>query len=132
MVYMSSSGLDYSPIVKGWIGRDRQPQEGDVLQPLFEASFAAIYRYFSTALTSKMEILECMIVSQVIINLADSTRSFSCLIFLPPINCKGMQIVERSTAGQREQRRRVEDPSREAVRVRIDVELRRIPRIGRS
>lgn len=64
MVYMSSSGLNFSPIVKGWINRERQAQEGEILLPLFEASFCHIYNYFSTALVSKMEILECMIVSQ--------------------------------------------------------------------
>jgi dynein heavy chain len=64
MVYMSSSGLDYLPIVKGWVMRERQVQEGDVLLPLYESTFVPIYRYFSTALTSKMEILECMVVSQ--------------------------------------------------------------------
>jgi dynein heavy chain len=64
MVYMSSSGLDYLPIVKGWVIRERHAQEGDVLLPLFEASFALIYRFFTTSVTSKMDVLECMIVSQ--------------------------------------------------------------------
>ena len=65
MVYMSSSGLDYYPIVKGWLLRERQVQEGDILLTLYEQSFASIYRYFSTSLVTKMDILECMIVSQV-------------------------------------------------------------------
>lgn len=66
MVYMSSSGLDFMPLVKGWIIRERNPQEGDVLLPLFESSFPFIYRFFATSVTAKMEVLECMIVSQVI------------------------------------------------------------------
>jgi dynein heavy chain len=65
MVYMSSSGLDYSPLVKGWLIRERTQQESDILLPLFENTFTSTYRYFSTALNSKMDILECMIVSQV-------------------------------------------------------------------
>jgi dynein heavy chain len=65
MVYMSSSGLDYLPIVKGWLMRERSQQEADVLLPLYESTFVQIYRYFSTALKSKMEILECMIANQV-------------------------------------------------------------------
>jgi hypothetical protein len=54
-----------NPIVKGWIARERTQQEGDILFSLYESSFLLIYRYFSTTLTAKMEILECMIVSQV-------------------------------------------------------------------
>lgn len=65
MVYMSSSGLDYLPLVKGWLIRERPMQEHDILLSFYESSFVHIYRYFSTALTSKMDILECMIVSQV-------------------------------------------------------------------
>ena len=64
MVYMSSSGLDWSPIVQGWIKRERQPAEGDILMSFYGSSFQAIYRHFSTALTPKMDILECMIVTQ--------------------------------------------------------------------
>jgi hypothetical protein len=66
MVYMSSSGLDWKPIIQGWIIRERQPAEGDVLIGLFEESFVFMYRYFCTALVSKMEVLECMLVAQVI------------------------------------------------------------------
>jgi dynein heavy chain len=65
MVYMSSSGLDYLPIVKGWLQRERSQQESDVLLSLYESSFPLIYRFFQTSLISKMEILECMIVAQV-------------------------------------------------------------------
>jgi dynein heavy chain len=65
MVYMSSSGLDWKPIIKGWIKRERQQAEGDILLYLFDQSFVSIYRFFCTALVSKMEILECMLVAQV-------------------------------------------------------------------
>lgn len=65
MVYMSSSGLDWKPLIQGWIKKERQASEGDILLGLFENSFIHIYRYFTTSLVSKMEILECMVVSQV-------------------------------------------------------------------
>jgi dynein heavy chain len=65
MVYMSSSGLDYYPIVKGWLTRERHSYELDIFLSLYESTFPQIYRYFSTALTAKMDILECMLVSQV-------------------------------------------------------------------
>ncbi|CAF4402891.1 unnamed protein product [Rotaria socialis] len=64
MVYMSSSGLDWRPLIQGWIKRDRSNYDGDILMRLFEQSFPFIYRYFSLYLKSKMPVLECMIVSQ--------------------------------------------------------------------
>ncbi len=67
MVYMSSSGLDAMPLVKGWLIRERTQQESDILLPLFENTFALTYRYFSTALNAKMEILECIVATQVFI-----------------------------------------------------------------
>ncbi|CAF0809445.1 unnamed protein product [Rotaria sordida] len=64
MVYMSSSGLDWRPLIQGWIKRDRSNYDGEILMRLFESSFPFIYRYFSLYLKSKMPVLECMIVSQ--------------------------------------------------------------------
>ncbi|CAF3405686.1 unnamed protein product [Rotaria sp. Silwood1] len=64
MVYMSSSGLDWRPLIQGWIKRDRSSYDGEILMRLFESSFPFIYRYFSLYLKSKMPVLECMIVSQ--------------------------------------------------------------------
>ncbi len=69
MVYMSSSGLDWYPMVQGWIKRERNAQEGQILLELFQDSFLIIYNYFFTSLTSKMDVLECMIVSQVKMNI---------------------------------------------------------------
>jgi dynein heavy chain len=66
MVYMSSSGLDWKPLIQGWVKKERPLGEGEILLALYESSFIHIYRYFTTSLVSKMEILECMIVSQVI------------------------------------------------------------------
>ena len=65
MVYMSSSGLDYLPIIKGWLQRERHQQETDILLPLYQSTFPVIYNFFRTSLVSKMDVLECMIVTQV-------------------------------------------------------------------
>jgi dynein heavy chain len=65
MVYMSSSGLDYLPIIKGWLQRERYQQETDILLPLYQSTFPVIYNFFRTSLESKMDVLECMIVTQV-------------------------------------------------------------------
>jgi hypothetical protein len=46
------------PIVKGWLIRERSIQEEGTLLNLFQGSFSHIYNYFSTALISKMDILE--------------------------------------------------------------------------
>ncbi|CAF0880138.1 unnamed protein product [Rotaria sordida] len=64
MVYMSSSGLDWRPLIQGWIKRERSLSDGEVLMRLFETSFPFIYRHFSLHLKSKMPVLECMIVTQ--------------------------------------------------------------------
>ncbi|CAF3729197.1 unnamed protein product [Adineta steineri] len=64
MVYMSSSGLDWRPLIQGWIKRERSSNDGEILMRLFESSFPFIYRYFSIHLKSKMPVLECMIVTQ--------------------------------------------------------------------
>ncbi|CAF0723345.1 unnamed protein product [Didymodactylos carnosus] len=64
MVYMSSSGLDWKPLIQGWIKRDRSIHDGDILMRLFESSFPLLYRYFALYLKSKMPVLECMIVTQ--------------------------------------------------------------------
>ncbi|CAF0729412.1 unnamed protein product, partial [Didymodactylos carnosus] len=64
MVYMSSSGLDWKPLIQGWIKRDRSHYDGDILMNLFESSFPLLYRYFALYLKSKMPVLECMVVTQ--------------------------------------------------------------------
>ncbi|CAF0837526.1 unnamed protein product [Adineta steineri] len=64
MVYMSSSGLDWKPLIQGWTKRERSQNDGDLLFRLFDSSFPFIYRYFSIHLKSKMPVLECMIVTQ--------------------------------------------------------------------
>ncbi|XP_023932850.1 dynein heavy chain 8, axonemal [Lingula anatina] len=58
MVYMSSSALDWRPILQGWLN-NRIPAEADILQGLFDKIFDDIYNYASVSLESKMEVLQC-------------------------------------------------------------------------
>ena len=69
MVFMSSSGLDWRPIMQGWLlhmleVKKITPQESDVLLSLFDGSFLDLYNYASTSLEAKMRALECMYISQ--------------------------------------------------------------------
>ncbi|XP_074644897.1 dynein axonemal heavy chain 5-like [Tubulanus polymorphus] len=63
MVYMSSSGLDWKPILQGWLN-NRQAGEADIIMDLFESSFPAIYRFCTQNLIFKMEVLEAFVISQ--------------------------------------------------------------------
>ena len=65
MVFMSSSVLNWSPIISGWL-RDRKREEGDIIKSLFANSFQVIYDYSVQNLVYKMRVLECMIVTQMI------------------------------------------------------------------
>ncbi|CAH1780130.1 unnamed protein product [Owenia fusiformis] len=63
MVFMSSSGLDWNPLLKGWLN-NRSPQEEAILYSLFEASFPIIYRHASQNFVWKMDVLEVFVVKQ--------------------------------------------------------------------
>ena len=74
MVYMSSSGLEYEPILGGWllymIAEHRLThEEADVLLQLYHSSFIQLYRYSVIKLNAKMLLLECNYIRQ------------SCMIF---------------------------------------------------
>ena len=69
MVYMSSSALDWSPILQGWLNRkvaDKKitATESQMLRELFDDSFLKPYQYASTSLVAKMEVLECNYIAQ--------------------------------------------------------------------
>ena len=64
MVYMSSSALDWKPILQGWLNL-RPPSESAQIMSLFEDSFAEIYRYAVQNLIFKMEVLEAFVIRQV-------------------------------------------------------------------
>ncbi|XP_052240013.1 dynein axonemal heavy chain 8-like isoform X2 [Dreissena polymorpha] len=58
MVFMSSSALDWRPILQGWL-KTRTIQEADVLYGFFDRMFEDVYRYVNLSLIKKMVVLEC-------------------------------------------------------------------------
>ncbi|XP_033984034.1 dynein heavy chain 5, axonemal isoform X2 [Trematomus bernacchii] len=65
MVFMSSSVLNWSPILEGWL-KKRVPQEAEVLRELFSSSFAELYRFSVQSLEFKMDMLEAFVIMQCI------------------------------------------------------------------
>ena len=63
MIYMSSSGLNWRPILKGWLS-SRSQAENEILWPLFEKSFDSVVSYILTELEPKMAVLECNYIKQ--------------------------------------------------------------------
>ncbi|XP_022805941.1 dynein heavy chain 5, axonemal-like [Stylophora pistillata] len=57
MVYMSSSGLDWRPVLQAWLNKRPEP-EAEVLKALFHKSFDEILRYVQENCAFKMDILE--------------------------------------------------------------------------
>ena len=69
MVYMSSSGLEWHPIMQGWLlymlaEKKMNQQEADMIQELFEASFIELYRYVLINCVAKIKLLECNYITQ--------------------------------------------------------------------
>ncbi|XP_028985303.1 dynein axonemal heavy chain 5 isoform X3 [Betta splendens] len=65
MVFMSSSVLNWSPILEGWL-KKRSHQEADVLRELFSSSFSDIYLFSVQSLEFKMDMLEAFVIMQCI------------------------------------------------------------------
>ena len=63
MVYMSSSALDWRPILQGWL-KKQSGSETETLMPLFESCFTDLCIYCTTNLNPKMELLECNYIAQ--------------------------------------------------------------------
>ncbi|XP_056016925.1 dynein axonemal heavy chain 5-like isoform X3 [Ostrea edulis] len=63
MVYMSSSGLDWKPILQCWLN-SRPINEQAIIMDLFERSFPLVLQFAVQNLTFKMEVLEAFIISQ--------------------------------------------------------------------
>ena len=55
MVFMSSSVMNWEPIVKGWLLK-RSPSEQDILFNLYENSFPDAFTYVMQALEPKMTV----------------------------------------------------------------------------
>uniref|UniRef100_H2ZG63 Uncharacterized protein n=1 Tax=Ciona savignyi TaxID=51511 RepID=H2ZG63_CIOSA len=66
MVYMSSSILNWNPILTAWL-KGKPAIMCDVLMLAFEGPFVAVHRFVETSLTAKMEVLECMYVQQALL-----------------------------------------------------------------
>ncbi|CAL8073408.1 unnamed protein product [Calicophoron daubneyi] len=63
MVYISTTTLDWAPLLKGWL-LSRPKTESDKLWELFAASFPLAYQYASRHLTFKSKMLEAFIIRQ--------------------------------------------------------------------
>jgi dynein heavy chain len=63
MVYMSSSGLDWKPILQGWLN-SRPLVEHQIIMDLFENSFPELLQFAVQNLTFKMDVLEAFIIRQ--------------------------------------------------------------------
>uniref|UniRef100_A0A8C7QBC2 AAA+ ATPase domain-containing protein n=1 Tax=Oncorhynchus mykiss TaxID=8022 RepID=A0A8C7QBC2_ONCMY len=65
MVFMSSSVLDWKPILQAWLQRV-SPQQAEVLLGCFHSVFQDLINFVFTAVSPKMPILECMYIKQTI------------------------------------------------------------------
>uniref|UniRef100_A0A8D0U4X3 AAA+ ATPase domain-containing protein n=1 Tax=Sus scrofa TaxID=9823 RepID=A0A8D0U4X3_PIG len=63
MVFMSSSILDWNPILEGFL-KKRSPQEAEILRQLYIKSFPDLYRFSIQNLEHQMEMLEALVVMQ--------------------------------------------------------------------
>ncbi|CAH1389658.1 unnamed protein product [Nezara viridula] len=66
MVYMSSSGLDWQPVIEAWL-KTRSPIEQSVFRLLFDNSFLSAYTYATQNLKFSMKVLQCNIIQQIVI-----------------------------------------------------------------
>ncbi|XP_077977872.1 dynein axonemal heavy chain 5-like isoform X2 [Glandiceps talaboti] len=65
MVFMSSSIMDWNPIIQGWL-LQRPTDQQAILLPLFENHFKDLYLFSQQSLFPKMDLLECVYVRQAI------------------------------------------------------------------
>ncbi|XP_015749541.1 PREDICTED: dynein heavy chain 5, axonemal-like [Acropora digitifera] len=65
MVYMSSSGLDWRPVLQAWLNK-RPDAEAGILKGLFDKSFEEILRYVKENCVFKMDILDHNYIMQAI------------------------------------------------------------------
>ncbi|XP_044298752.1 dynein axonemal heavy chain 5 [Varanus komodoensis] len=63
MVFMSSSVLNWSPVLEGFL-KKRSAQEAEILRQLYVASFPDLYRFSIQSLEYKMEVLEAFVIMQ--------------------------------------------------------------------
>lgn len=65
MVYMSSSGLTWKPVVKAWL-KQRSSKEQEIFEKLFEASYPVLYTWTIQTLHIVMPVLQCNITLQIL------------------------------------------------------------------
>ncbi|XP_043921456.1 dynein axonemal heavy chain 5-like [Protopterus annectens] len=65
MVYMSSSVLDWRPILKAWL-QTLTSSQSETLWACFDSVFQDLINFLFTAVIPKMQILECMYIKQAI------------------------------------------------------------------
>ncbi|XP_049782831.1 dynein axonemal heavy chain 5 [Schistocerca cancellata] len=65
MVYMSSSGLDWDPVVCAWL-KTRSKKESQIFQKLFSDSFPTAFTWCTQNLSWAMKVLKCVIVRQML------------------------------------------------------------------
>ncbi|XP_015771206.1 PREDICTED: LOW QUALITY PROTEIN: dynein heavy chain 5, axonemal-like [Acropora digitifera] len=65
MVYMSSSGLDWRPVLQAWLNK-RPDAEAEILKGLFDKSFEEILRFVKENCVFKMDILDHNYIMQAI------------------------------------------------------------------
>ncbi|XP_011504753.1 PREDICTED: dynein heavy chain 5, axonemal [Ceratosolen solmsi marchali] len=65
MVYMSSSGLDWEPVVTAWL-KTKTSLQKDVLEQCFRESFAQVYSWSTQTLTLAISVLQCNVVRQML------------------------------------------------------------------
>uniref|UniRef100_A0A4W3JQZ3 Dynein heavy chain 5, axonemal-like n=1 Tax=Callorhinchus milii TaxID=7868 RepID=A0A4W3JQZ3_CALMI len=63
MVYMSSSVLDWRPILESWL-KMRSPGEAEILKEFYGAVFPELYRFCFQSLEPKIEMLEAFVIMQ--------------------------------------------------------------------
>lgn len=63
MIYMSSSTIDFRPLVSCWL-LSRSSSEAEIFSVLFESSFQLLLFYVRTSLEGKLKLLECNYVKQ--------------------------------------------------------------------
>ncbi|XP_078400904.1 dynein axonemal heavy chain 5-like [Cetorhinus maximus] len=63
MVYMSSSVLDWRPVLENWL-KLRSHHEAEILKELYAAVFPELYRFSIQSLNQKMKVLEAFVIMQ--------------------------------------------------------------------
>ncbi|KAH0618009.1 hypothetical protein JD844_016916 [Phrynosoma platyrhinos] len=92
MVFMSSSVLNWSPILEGFLNK-RSSQEAEILRQLYTASFPELYRFSIQSLEYKIEMLEAFVIMQ-------SINMLQGLIPCKLNDCKSQCVATQEQGGE--------------------------------